>query len=468
MPATELAAMNGQGITGMTFYLKTPATGSWGAANFYIFMKEVGFTTFNPIAYSGTTGATVVYQGALDGTQPTMTVNFTTLYHYNGGNLLIGVYNTVKGTYKGATFYGENVDAACVRGYSYSSLDEVAINLTNFLPETTFTYGEAIPGTPVIVVTPDTVQPSVSAMYRPNGYWMRPFSVNVANEGNPAIIRSIDVQDNPQGFFVLEEMGFPFNLDNEEDIDVSISTDAYDSLGLVESHFVVAYDGRVAKINNLMAYAYDAVSPDVFEQPRAVSSFPYTDTPDFNAPLYDNYLLPGDSEDTIRPDAVYKLTITKDMVLNGNVENGENPLMAIYTEDFNGEDGPGANNAYTGLAGRSGEVLSEDFESGEMPEGWTTIDADGDGETWEFDYLYDPTGSWPNAHNNSDGMASSFSWILYPLNPDNYLVTPELDLPNGGTLTYFVCAQDADYPDEHYGIFASNSGNTAVDLTNTV
>ena len=102
-------------------------------------MKEVSNTTLS--AYTGYADATVVYEGALDGTQETMTVTFATPYHYNGGNLLVGVYNTVIGDYHSSSFYGVEATGACVQGYSYSSLDGVTTNVRNFLPKTTFTYG---------------------------------------------------------------------------------------------------------------------------------------------------------------------------------------------------------------------------------------------------------------------------------------------------------------------------------------
>ncbi len=138
IPATEISAMNGEEISKMKFYLSSPASAGWGDANFKVFMKEVANTTIS--AYTGYADATVVYQGALDGTQDEMDVNFTTPYTYHGGNLLIGFYNETIGTWKSASFYGQEASNACVQGYSYSSLGEVSTNVRNFLPKTTFTY----------------------------------------------------------------------------------------------------------------------------------------------------------------------------------------------------------------------------------------------------------------------------------------------------------------------------------------
>ena len=138
IPSTQIEDMANGTISAMKFYLSTPATDSWGDANFQIFMNEVSETTID--AYYGQEGATLVYEGALDGTQSEMEITFTNDYVYNGGNLLIGVYNTVTGSYKSATFSGASATGACVQGYSYSALDAVTTNQRDFLPKNTFTY----------------------------------------------------------------------------------------------------------------------------------------------------------------------------------------------------------------------------------------------------------------------------------------------------------------------------------------
>ena len=137
MPATELGDMKGKAITAMQFYLSQTANSSWGDARFRVFMKEVESETIS--SYSGTEGATIVYEGALDGTQAVMTVNFTTPYFYKGGNLLIGFYEYQKGSWSSATFYGKEVSGASIGGYD-SGLDAVTATQRNFLPKTTFSY----------------------------------------------------------------------------------------------------------------------------------------------------------------------------------------------------------------------------------------------------------------------------------------------------------------------------------------
>lgn len=134
-PAEELAAMAGASISSLTFYATSPATDPW-TGTWQVFVNEVANSTISDFAGPGT----VVYEGLLDGTQETMTVNFDTPYLYNGGNLLVGVYLLQTGNYKSITWAGEAVTGASVQGYNYSSLAGVTASQRNFLPKTTFSY----------------------------------------------------------------------------------------------------------------------------------------------------------------------------------------------------------------------------------------------------------------------------------------------------------------------------------------
>ena len=104
------------------------------------------------------------------------------------------------------------------------------------------------------------------------------------------------------------------------------------------------------------------------------------------------------------------------------------------------------------------ERIVYDFEDGTLPDGWTTIDADGDGYTWMVNT------EW-GGHYGSTGMVNSSSYtngtVLYP---DNYLVSPQIQL--GGSISFWACAQDASYAADHFGVAVSITGNTnASDFT---
>ena len=137
-PAADLAGMTGGTITALTFYLSTTASDSWGSADFHVRLADQ-FAESTISAYSTAT-MTEVYSGSLDGTQPTMTVTFTTPFTYTGGNLLLEVTNETKGTYIDSYFYGITATGASVQGYSYTNLSSVTIAQRNFIPKTTFTY----------------------------------------------------------------------------------------------------------------------------------------------------------------------------------------------------------------------------------------------------------------------------------------------------------------------------------------
>ena len=137
IPAEELNDMNNAIISGMTFYLNQKASAAW-TGTFQVFLKEVDDATISN--YTGTNGATIVYEGTLDATGETMTVAFSSEYLYAGGNLLVGVYEIVPGSYAGASFFGANVAGASVGGYDAAGLDAVSANARNFIPKTTFTF----------------------------------------------------------------------------------------------------------------------------------------------------------------------------------------------------------------------------------------------------------------------------------------------------------------------------------------
>ena len=150
MPASKLTNMNGKAITTMKFYVETKAAADWGDARWRVFMKEVDYTTIqqqsNYYVYEGSDGATIVYDGALDGTQNVMTVSFTVPYIYKGGNLLIGFYQYERGMSKDVLFYGENQnEVVCYYSdspsHEYYSVDNITTGYDKeFLPKTTFWY----------------------------------------------------------------------------------------------------------------------------------------------------------------------------------------------------------------------------------------------------------------------------------------------------------------------------------------
>ena len=143
LPASALTTMNGCTITAITFYPSSVSTRTWDGSEQTVFLKEVSGTALGG-SYSGTSGATTVKQGLLE--MPTAgeayTITFDTPYTYEGGNLLIGVYNTTKGSYNQVYWYGTSNLTSGVSAYgtNSSSLSSVGYSAQAFLPKTTFTY----------------------------------------------------------------------------------------------------------------------------------------------------------------------------------------------------------------------------------------------------------------------------------------------------------------------------------------
>ena len=110
-----------------------------------------------------------------------------------------------------------------------------------------------------------------------------------------------------------------------------------------------------------------------------------------------------------------------------------------------------------------GTSFSQNFNNSVLPEGWTTIDADGDGYNWVLTnqmaaYGYSASN---DGHYGTVGMTSgSYHGSVGALTPDNYLVTPKVNLVQGSTFSFWACAQDADYPAEHFGVYVSDNGTS--------
>lgn len=114
-------------------------------------------------------------------------------------------------------------------------------------------------------------------------------------------------------------------------------------------------------------------------------------------------------------------------------------------------------------------LFTENFDSG-MPTGWTQIDANNDGMGWEHSsnpVSYFPTGVdlTGSGHNGSTAfiLSGSFTNVSQTaITPDNWLITPAINLTANSTLKFYVCAQDANYAAEHYGVFISTTNATST------
>lgn len=145
IPSSQLTALSGKEIEQMVFYLSSPASKTFGAASFNVYLEEVAGSNYDDSSASLLTDSkTLVYAGALDATGNTMEIPFTTNYTYNGGNLLVAIEVGTKGTYTSATFYGTTTTNNTGR-YKYGSSSSGS-GRVKFIPKTTFITPTVGPG----------------------------------------------------------------------------------------------------------------------------------------------------------------------------------------------------------------------------------------------------------------------------------------------------------------------------------
>lgn len=103
-----------------------------------------------------------------------------------------------------------------------------------------------------------------------------------------------------------------------------------------------------------------------------------------------------------------------------------------------------------------------DFESG--LQGWTKIDADGDGNNWMHNDYF-------GGHDGSIGIVYSQSYDNTYGNyyPDNYLVSPsKMSVQQGAFVSFWACAQDESWAAEHFGVAISTTNNTNASAFTTI
>lgn len=111
---------------------------------------------------------------------------------------------------------------------------------------------------------------------------------------------------------------------------------------------------------------------------------------------------------------------------------------------------------FAGINSFSQTVLFEDDFNDSDISNWTLVDSDGDGNGWvPVDMTAAPI---------YKGMRSA-SWITSgPLTPDNWAITPAIDLGAGGTtveLSWNVVARDVAWDLENYSIYVSSTATSA-------
>ena len=113
----------------------------------------------------------------------------------------------------------------------------------------------------------------------------------------------------------------------------------------------------------------------------------------------------------------------------------------------------------------------EDFEACQnnlLPEGWSTIDADGDNYNW---FVWDPIAAGyddpgDGIRLNGTKCATSASYVSAALYPDNWLITPKVTLT--GSLSFFAAGQDPSYSAEVFAVYVSTDGENWEKLSEDI
>lgn len=96
--------------------------------------------------------------------------------------------------------------------------------------------------------------------------------------------------------------------------------------------------------------------------------------------------------------------------------------------------------------------FSDDFEGG--VDAWTFIDSDGDGAGWDAADYGDGEGA----------VLTSASWDQSPLTPDNWAISPAIDLTSATlpTLYWNVKSQDQSWADENITVYVATASDVAT------
>ena len=287
-------------------------------------------------------------------------------------------------------------------------------------------------------VTPTPEEITFNNSIRGGNYWTEKdiysSTEKISLKAKNATISNISLSDN--SFFTI-----PANIDLTADpVVFNIGYKANPTAGNKTANLIVTHTKGTTEIP-LSATVYAPATPDVFElaQEITINAGSKSYSPVF-ANLHDDYILPSEVNEGNTPDAVYSFELTEDCMLNINI-TGTNAITALYKEDFNGENGPSADNDYK----LSSTKFFFDFESGDFS-GLTLKDADGDGRNWEI-----ISGGY-----NSNYCAISYSNDGYLLTPENYIITDKKYYITESSVLSFYATSASSYRDSYKIEYSEN------------
>ena len=434
IPATSLTAMQWGTINELTFYASNTSV-DWGSAEFEVYVMETDETTLDALV-DWTDMTKVMTAGSLSITGNQMVVTLTTPYHYQDGNLMIGFKQTVEDDDVHSYWYGVSGNGASMGGYegTYST----SITQRNFLPKTTFSY---TPGAAPACAKPTGLTYSDVTAHGVQLSW-------TDNNGGSVDQWQICLNGDEDHLVLVNANPYIFTTELEQDHDYAIKVRAYCAAdeqsgwsNEVNIHTLVACAAPTAlDVDNITAHTAElswTSSADNF-------NIRYRTAADINFNVGDftqvgtNYT----AQDVLTPYLI-------DLSAYSGTGN-------IAIRHYNCTDNFYLNVDDIVLTNAGGtEILNENFESGDIPSSWIIIDNDADGYYWQLRSI-SAQDSYGNDVGNGNYCATSASYEnSSALNPDNWLIIPNVEL--GGTLTFVARGQDPDWPAEVFGVYVSTN-----------
>lgn len=418
IPASDLTDMAGSDIKALSFYLSSPASKSWGSANFKIYMKEVENTTISSYSF---TDETPLYNGSLDGTKSQMDITLTNSYSYNGGNLLVGIYNTTKGTYASAYFYGVTATSgSSVYGTNSTSLASItSVTKQSFLPKTTFTY--LPPNGAVMKVS--TTALDFGTITSESTELEKTKTFTISNKGN-ATLENISVSYDGDNVFNISD-GIATSIEEGgEDITVTVTMSTTVAGNYSGTITVSATDQTPTEISVTGIYSNSPATMAVTLNEEAVGASvafgsvgkqaqkTFTVTNSGDQTLHITSIASNNTTDfTVAPATLEVAghsseTFTVTFVYDAEALDAEKTATITVTASNEGIEAK----SFT-VTGTRIEQWSEDFSGGTLPDGWEITN----GTYWKI----------------QDGVAKgSYSYGNFDL------YTPSLVVEEGATLTF--------------------------------
>ena len=406
-------------ITGLSFASNNQSA---SLGTYYVLIQEGSFDGSG--FFYGVNDMVVAYYGTLTAARGSMSFTFNQLedgFDYFGGDLLICFYQTAAGTNSTRlNWYG--VTASGMAAYWNGNNGYLA----NFLPQTTFTYTNR-EATCVVPADLDlfAIDKTAAGLYwterGQSTEWEVSYSTTADDPDNGTIIT---VNDDP--YCILT--------------------------GLTEGTIYYAYVRSICDGDTPTDWAPGIAfrTPATCDQPSDVEISNITQTT-ADVSWYGN-----DESYDIR----YRQQSEHDIANFINNQAGTNVTTTGTDTDYTFSLSGFSGNGYVAIRhyncddmfwldvtsvtvkdSRGNVVFTGDLTNG-IPDGWYTVDYDGDGYNWNAGtgFVY------------SESYSNDTHTALYP---DNWLITPSV--PLGGSVVVNAKGQDASYASEVFGVFVSTT-----------